>query len=136
MDYYSAINRLIHWADDKGYHVMIEPDGDDTICYQSKTISIKSTRRDQIQLYILLHECGHLLTENNGSVHKFDLIKESYTEKAQIVKTYNVIEEVEAWKRGRVLANRLGIPVDEKVWQKEVSKAITKYMKWALGLPF
>ena len=136
MSPYEDINKLIHWADDRGYHVLIDSDGDDTICYESKTISIKNTRREEIQLYILLHECGHLLTHKNGSVHKFDLVRDSYTDRAQIVKTYNVIEEIEAWKRGRTLADRLDIEVDENRWQKEVSKAITKYMKWALSVPF
>ena len=133
---YRDINKLIHWADDRGYQVLIDSDGDDTICYESKTIYIKSSRREEIQLYILLHECGHLLVDKNGSTHKFELVKDSYSDKAQITKTYNVIEEIEAWKRGRMLADRLDIRIDEGKWQKEVSRAITKYMKWALNLPF
>tara|TARA_B100000131_G_scaffold274990_1_gene277292 strand:- start:903 stop:1316 length:414 start_codon:yes stop_codon:yes gene_type:complete len=129
------IAKLIDWADQKGYVVLLDRYGDDSICYESRIISIKSTRKEEIQLHTLLHECGHLLVHKNGSVHEFDLVKDIYRESSQIVKTYNVIEEIEAWKRGRTLANKLDIEINEEKWQREVSRAITKYMKWALSVP-
>ena len=46
-------------------------------------------------------------------------------------RTFAVIEEIEAWKRGLSLAKRLDIPVDMVKWECEVASAIGKYIKWA-----
>ena len=127
------IDALVIWAFEKGYYVIFDRNGDDSICRESKIISIKNTRSLETQLYTLLHECGHLLIYNNNSVFEYERVEGSYGEKTMTRKSFRVIEEVEAWKRGKTLASRLGITINEKKWDREVSSAINKYMKWAVS---
>ena len=44
-----------------------------------------------------------------------------------------VEEEYEAWKRGKRLAKRLGIELDEERYEKHKTKCIMSYMHWAVG---
>jgi hypothetical protein len=126
----SAIECLASWAVDKGYHVSFEKKGEDSICHISKQIEINNSMPNEIQFYRLLHECGHaLIFENGGSIDykSKDLDSPDNSDK----RTYIVIEEIEAWKRGLTLAKRLKLPVDDKKWEAAMISAIKKYIKWA-----
>jgi len=126
-----SIDDLICWADKYGYQVSFLYNGDDSISGDAKYIEINSNNTIETQLYTLLHECGHLLIYNNGSSFEFSTIRESFSEKSNTHKVFTVIEEVEAWKRGRILAKRLGMYVDDDAWNRRVCSAIKKYMVWA-----
>ena len=130
MNYSQYLDIVTNWAEDKGYFVLFEEDGDDAIDCVSKVISIKSTNRVETQLYVLLHECGHALVSENGSVFDFKGVGSQYSKKSKISKVFVLMEEVEAWKRGFSLAGRLGIPIDNDRWNRAVSRAIWKYAEW------
>ena len=134
MDAQCYLDLLVIWAYDRGYSVFFERNGDDSICDNSKIISIKNTVTKESQLFTLLHECGHLLIYKNGDVFNLNDIRASYSEGSQIYKTYRVIEEIEAWKRGRQLAKRLNISIDQDRWDRAISRAITKYIKWSVSV--
>lgn len=119
------IESLEIWANDKGYFVNFSADGDTCVCVETKVIEINSSLPAKTQVYYLLHECGHILVAND---RKF------YTEPAINNfdrKTFTVLEEAEAWKRGYNLAKRLAIPINDSRWQREVFDAIGKYIIWA-----
>ena len=122
---------VIYWAESIGYSVIVEKDSDDSIDTESKFIFIKSTNRLETQLYTLLHECGHHLVRHNGSVFQYDDIKDSYSEKSNTHKTFVLIEEVEAWRRGYLLGKRLGVAINDDRWNRMVGSAINKYAYWA-----
>jgi|TARA_R110001583_G_scaffold16234_11_gene66244 hypothetical protein len=126
------INRVVGWAYDKGYHVAFDRYGDNSVCYESKTVSIKNTSPIRVQLHTLLHECGHILVHVNNSPFDFKRVDERFSSQTSTKKVYTVIEEVEAWKRGKQLASRLYISLDEDKWDMSVARAIKAYMKWAL----
>ena len=42
-----------------------------------------------------------------------------------------VAEEIEAWKRGRRLAKKLGHRVDDKKFDKMISENVMTYIDWA-----
>ena len=134
MDTKQSITSLVHWLSLKGYYVDFDKNGDDSVDTESKIVSINSTRNLETQLYILLHECGHVLIDANDAVIGYKDIQEKYAESTNIHKVFTVMEEVEAWKRGRMLAARLGIFVDEKKWNLDTSRALNKYIKWAAGV--
>jgi hypothetical protein len=133
MDWTIHINNLTHWANDKGYHVEMVKNGDDSICHISKHIEINSSAKPQVQVIRLLHECGHALIFENGSSFNFKE-KRTYPETSVGYKVFAVIEEVEAWKRGRELGKRLGIPIEEAEWEKDMVRALKKYINWASDL--
>ena len=98
---------------------------------ESKIISINSTRSEETQLHILLHECGHVLVHSHGDKMNCRKIYNEYSEQSKIYKVFTVIEEIEAWSRGLKLAERLNIPINKTKWNRDVSRAIWKYMDWA-----
>jgi len=132
MNHEDAITAVAYWFQQKGYHVEIDRDGEDAIDRDSKFVSINSTRSLETQLHVILHEAGHLLVEKSDSItNGIPEVLSKYSEKSKIHKTFTVIEEVEAWKRGLKLANRLGIKINKEKWNKDVARAIYKYMLWA-----
>jgi hypothetical protein len=132
MDRDDDINSLVYWFHKKGYNVEIERDGQDAIDRISKFVSINSTRSKETQVHIMLHEAGHVLVgDSAGRFNGEEEVLKKYSEKSKIHKTFTVIEEVEAWKRGLGLAGRLGIEIDKEKWNKDVARAIYKYMVWA-----
>lgn len=133
MDWKQYLNSLIIWADNRGYHVEFIKGGDDSICYISKLIIINSSLPAETQVIRLLHECGHALIFDNGSVFNFK-DKRSYDENSTAHKVFSVIEEAEAWRRGRELATRLHIPMDDMLWERSMVKALKKHINWASDL--
>lgn len=133
MDVNESIAALVVWLDTKGYYVDFDKNGDDSVDTEGKIVSINSTRTRETQLYILLHECGHVLISNNDSIVGYKRVQEKYSEKTNIHKVFTIMEEVEAWKRGRMLALRLGINIEEKKWDLDSSRALNQYIKWAAG---
>ena len=132
MEHEDAISSLILWFQKRGYHIELERDGHDAIDRISKFVSINSTRSKETQIHVMLHEAGHLLIgEADSIVNGEEEVLKKYSEKSKIHKTFTVIEEVEAWKRGLGLARRLGIPINKEKWNKDVARAIYKYMIWA-----
>ena len=68
MTHEEAIDSLVYWAETKGYVVDFSYNGDDSVDRESKIISINSTRSTETQLYVLLHECGHILVSKSDKV--------------------------------------------------------------------
>ena len=132
MNHEDAITAVTYWFQQKGYHVEIDRDGEDAIDRDSKFVSINSTRSLETQLHVILHEAGHLLVEQSDKItNGIPEVLNKYSEKSKIHRTFTVIEEIEAWKRGLKLANRLGIKINKEKWNKDVARAIYKYMVWA-----
>ena len=132
MNHEDAITAVTYWFQQKGYHVEIDRDGEDAIDRDSKFVSINSTRSLETQLHVILHEAGHLLVEKSDKItNGIPEVLNKYSEKSKIHRTFTVIEEIEAWKRGLKLANRLGIKINKEKWNKDVARAIYKYMVWA-----
>jgi len=126
------IESLICWASDKDYFVEFNSGGENTICSVSKTIDINDKQSPRMQLICLLHECGHILIYENGSVPDFKHLKNFDEDNIESFYRVNrVLEEAEAWKRGRSLADRLAIPIDDEEWEREKIYALQKYINWA-----
>ena len=87
-----------------------------------KVITINDMKTQQHQLFVLLHEAGHVILRDNKEFD--DMFPGSKTSKVEILK-----EEVMAWEEARKLANTLQIPLG-KDWQIHVRQAIMKYVHW------
>lgn len=131
MNHEQAINTLIGWLDSKNFFIEFEREGYDAVDLDNKIVSIKSTSSVETQLYTILHECGHILVRSNDKIIGYEDIYERYEESRSINKVFRVMEEVEAWKRGKILARRLCIPIDEEKWNRDMSRALKKYINWA-----
>jgi hypothetical protein len=127
-----CIDKLTDWIESYGY--IIDFYGDDNcICSLSKVIEIDASQLDkEIILYTLMHEAGHILVFNNPGQLKLlnPSLRQSPLSKEE--KILVLLEEIEAWKRGKNLGKRLGLLVDEKKLESERAEALFKYIKWSL----
>ncbi len=106
------------------YDVVVDYDplGMDEYWIDDKVITINDTKTLRQQLFVLLHEAGHVILRSNPDFDK--MFPGSKTSKIEILK-----EEVIAWEEGRKLAGKLQIPLG-KDWEIHVRQAIMKYVHW------
>jgi len=95
--------------------------------HENKLIFIhRSYNLEKNGLYALLHECGHALQPvTNTGVNCYKNIDED--EKPKEFAMNRFINEVDAWDRGLSLANKLGIKLDFKKFEKEKNTALLTY---------
>jgi hypothetical protein len=123
------IDKLILWAEKLGYTTYIEPDCLDEICYTSKNIEINSEHSDEKKLFIMLHECGHIITIKDKKF--FNYRNNHLLEDCLSKRVITFAEEFDAWKAGLKLSKKLNIKVEEEKYLQEALSAITLYAQWA-----
>ena len=106
------------------YDVVVDfdPLGMDEFWIDDKVITINDTQSPRKQLFVLLHEAGHVILRSNNEFSK--MFPGAETSKIEILK-----EEVMAWEEARKLANKLEIPMG-KDWDVHVRQAIMRYVNW------
>jgi len=105
-----------------------------------KTIYVNSTQTAEKQLFVLIHECGHLLIDNNAETTELRfrhgyLTPDPNMRRKFIHRCTVVEEEFEAWHRGRKLASKLGIEINDERFSATKAYMLKSYMKWAIGDP-
>lgn len=109
-------------ADSYDVVVDYDPMGMDEYWIDDKVVTINDTKPARKQLFVLLHEAGHVILRHSKEFE--DMFPGSKTIKIEILK-----EEVAAWEEARKLANRLRIPLGN-AWNIHVRQAIMKYVHW------
>lgn len=124
---------LRRWAEKKGYSVKCYTDAEDRLDFESTTIHINSRQHAENRFYTLLHECGHLLISNSCEqfqkdhpVYAFSV--DSRRSRGKAYQVSLVAEEIEAWKRGRRLASRLGLYINDKKFNNVMSECVMTYI--------
>ena len=133
-----GIDALINWTHKKGYDIEFDYCVHDEFRPDDKMITISTRQGREKQLYSLLHECGHLILQNND-----DLYSAKYPSSAKMA-NYNsnrtlkrsekykvdvMAEEIDAWRKGKDLAKRLGVYVDEDNYYSTSTKCLYTYIK-------
>ena len=124
------------WATGKGFTVIEDTDLEDQIIYWKKMIYLNSRKHAQSRFYTLLHECGHLLVDQTSEKFGQEHPMYSQTSDGRVARSaaYRVsllAEEIEAWKRGRRLAARLGLFVDDAKYDAQMTQCLMSYINWA-----
>ena len=124
-----AVNRL-------GYEIHEGPDMQDVCMSDVKEINICSRKGVEKKLYALLHECGHLLVDQTSEKFGQDHPMYSQTSDGRVARSADyrgslLAEEIEAWKRGRRLAARLGLFVDDAKYDAQMTQCLMSYINWA-----
>ena len=136
MNFANSFEIVESWLIDKGYSVCLETDAQDAVYFSCNQIVLNSRNHIEKRLYILLHECGHILINNNPTDRVLSLSMETeavmggrrVSRKRRVAK---IAEELEAWKRGEKLARRLGVEISEEKFDKIRADAIISYVEWA-----
>ncbi len=128
---------LWNWAENRGYQVIESSEFEDACWSDVKQITINARQGIEKRLYALLHECGHALIRsswhsfsNQYPAHAHAEIKKQ-TNPSKSYRISVLEEEVEAWKRGLRLANRLGIYIDEEKYNQNKTHYLLTYAQWA-----
>jgi len=124
------------WLKKKGYKVWAYTDADDSVSFTGKRVFINSRNHPETKYYTLLHECGHVLIDNDSD--RFEREMPMYARsmdgrraRSKAYRVSTVAEELEAWKRGRRLATRLGHTVDDDKYDKQITDNVMSYIEWA-----
>jgi len=106
------------------YDVVVDydPMGLDEYWIDDKVITINNLEDKEHQLFVLLHEAGHVILRSAESFD--DMFPNINTSRIEVLK-----EEVMAWEEARKLSIKLSIQLSEK-WNTHVRQAIMKYVKW------
>jgi len=134
-------SRLVELANQWGYDVELESGADDRVeMGDARTVWIDSTRHPETRCYTLLHELGHILVRRRWTefsephptyLHHPDAEPAARHRSTPAFRVGLVAEELEAWRRGRRLARRMGMRVDDTKWEREQSSALLGYISWA-----
>jgi hypothetical protein len=87
----------------------------------------------QRQLYLLLHEAGHVLLRECEREHQ-RLYPAAVITGGRPTRAHKVDilrEEVMAWEKGREIASDFQVPIDDSVWHSMVTSALYKYLEWS-----
>jgi len=135
MNFKRSFELAEYWLDDKGYQVLLETDAPDCVYFNFKQVYLNSRNHIEKRLYILLHECGHILIDNGSEDRLYSLSRETEAVVGDCVSKKRRVavlsEEIEAWKRGERLAKRLGISINEEKFDKIRTDSIMSYVEWA-----
>ena len=136
MSHRDSIDKVVEWLGERGWKVLFYTDAPEVTVWNLKQIHINSRTHPETRLYTLLHECGHVLVDDNRDrIHK--LSYQSHCEHNRFLsrgkRVAVVSEEYEAWKRGEKLAKRLGIDIDVKKFDRHRADALMSYINWASG---
>jgi len=136
--FHLSYERVYEWAESRGYQIVEGPEEEDACWSDVKQITIYSSQGIENRLYSLLHECGHALIRSSAKDFQYQYPAHAMAEldgrkrRSDKYKVSLVEEEMEAWKRGRRLAKRLGIFIDEQNYNKLKTKCLIGYFNWAV----
>ena len=102
--------------------------GDDELgayYHDAGIIGINTGETLREQLYILLHEAGHAILKLEHKKY-LETCEQTLQGKLSLLK-----EEMEAWKEGRALAEKMGIGINDGAWAMFCKQNLEDYIEWA-----
>lgn len=98
-------------------------------------VVVDLSRSPRVLVHTLLHELGHLeLAEHPRYPSGGDEDARTMRDVVSVVD-----EEIEAWERGWTIAQRLGLGIDRRAFERTRLRSLKSYLKWAgrraLGTP-
>lgn len=133
--YGKDFKKIKRWVENKGFDLVVSNDGD-YVSFVDKVVVVNKRSSKENMIFSLLHECGHICQRqkmrNYFNDFKHQLLgnddrrkSRSYSYRVSVLE-----EEFDAWKRGRRLAKRLKINIDEDNYQRYKSRCIVTYAEW------
>lgn len=139
-DYKTYIDRVTGYLEiEYGVQVVFERDGETALFHDRRGIVpgdfivVNNRVTRQRQLYMLLHEAGHVLLRECEREHKrrYPAAVIAGKRATRAHKIDILREEVMAWEKGRDIAADFLIPIDDSVWHSMTTSALYKYLEWS-----
>lgn len=133
IDWNQQIKKLILFAEKKDFTTKIYKTKSkiSSVHLEKKLIQIYSGHRNEIKFYLLLHELGHVLLNENEKVFKASsgygqtfFTNNTITNKVSIVE-----EELFAWDVGKNLAKEMKLKINRRSFERLKSHCISSYIK-------
>ncbi len=131
------LQRICDWAADRGYHVELDPAPHeaDEVDPVTKVIVLSSAQTPRQRVYAALHEAGHILGYEARDF-LFSDAPHRITPRMSPRSRLAVVEnELDAWRRGWRLAERLELGLSARGFEKEAATWIMTYVRDAAGIP-
>ena len=134
------IDRVVVFLDiEYGLPVVFEHDGETALFHSKRSIIpgdfiiVDNRVTLERQLYMLLHETGHVLLRECEVEHarRYPAAVLNSKRATRAHKIDTLREEVMAWEKGLEIASDFQIPIDDKMWHSMVTCALYKYLKWS-----
>ena len=127
----AAISTVIEWCNKRSLVVEFTNGSDGKYDSAEQKIEINGRSLPETQFYWLIHECGHFLIDNSGTGRTIFAATSPTDQRSLTTRIAYVDEEFEAWKRGRRLAERLGIFINQQRFDQHRARALATYLRWA-----
>jgi hypothetical protein len=132
-----GISSAVDWAEKKGVVVEFDYCVQDEYRAADNLITISTRQRTENQLYSLLHECGHLALDKNPKLYskrfptsmKLAIKNNKALERSKKYKVDVMAEEIDAWRKGREIAHRLDIYVDDEKYYNIQTECLYGYIQ-------
>ena len=136
----SQFNNIVLWLEKRGYRLTTDSKIDDEVDFDNNTVNIRSQPSIETRFYILLHECGHILIKRNWNKFAQDNptsskawthINDLRVICSKVNRVSTIIEEIDAWRKGRNVAKRMKLYVNDAKFHKLMTDCILSYIEWA-----
>ena len=132
-----GIESVVEWAEKKGVSVEFDYCVQDEYRSADNLITVNTRQGIENQLYSLLHECGHLALDKNIKLYskrfptsmKLAIKSNKALERSKKYKVDVMAEEIDAWRKGRELANRLDIYVNDEKYYNIQTECLYSYIQ-------
>ena len=132
-----GIEKLIEWTNKKNFDVHFGHCLTDEYRPADRLITISTRFGEEKQLYAFLHECGHLLLGKDeksytkkypSSAKMWEFNSNKKLERSKKYKVDVVSEEIDAWRKGKEIAKRLDIYVNDENYYSLMSECVYGYI--------
>lgn len=129
------IETVSEWLTSRGWKVEMHQDGGSYIRPHEGRVVIDTSESRSEMLNSILHEAGHvsIIEEPLPSQYPAGYSANGGTpdKRSRSYRIDVLLEEVEAWRRGRILAQTLGISLKGRSFIMGRNAAIKSYAEWA-----
>ena len=132
-----GIHSAVEWAEKKGVSVEFDYCVQDEYRSADNLITVNTRQGIENQLYSLLHECGHLALDKNEKLYskrfptsmKLAIKSNKALERSKKYKVDVMAEEIDAWRKGREIANRLDVYVNDEKYYNIQTECLYSYIQ-------
>jgi len=133
-----GFNRVSDYISSKyGFSVRLCPDTPGGVCcFVNKEVVVNSSLGIEKRLYVLLHEIGHILIRWNWKKFEKEFaahaghFADGRKSRSKKFRVSTLEEEFEAWKRGKRIASKLSVRIDEEKFNKFKCECLMSYVNW------
>ena len=132
----AGLEKIVTWCAGRGIEVSFSSkDTDGVFDEKEKKLVLNSRLLPQRALHIGLHECGHIMIGSKKPDQRYGMgYSHATAEKSNpVANRIDILdEELGAWAKGKTLAKKLYIKVNNDAFLKDRNRYIMTYIKWVV----